>query len=146
MTLPYSDELMTYDAVTKRYILTEYALSSNGMTIRERLSRKRGTPVSEIINRLTRRISELVYNYIHQFNVANNAQDELIAKSETLRDIIYRAMVAQAEYLLMNGDLSRSVDREKRAVAIDFSAKDILTTVVPELGFPITYTGYIGGC
>jgi hypothetical protein len=54
-------------------------------------------------------------------------------------------MLEQAEYVLMNGDLSRSVERDKRQVAIDYSVVNTLNTVVPELGVPITYTGWIGG-
>jgi hypothetical protein len=50
-------------------------------------------------------------------------------------------MLEQTEYVLMNGDLSRSVDIDKRAIAIDYSAKETLDTVIPELGVPITYTG-----
>lgn len=145
MKLPYSDELMIFDEASGRYVLTEKALAVNGMDLRARLSRRRGTPVEAIISRLTRRISDMVYNYIHQFNVANNTQDRIIASSESLRSIIYRAMLEQTEYVLMNGDLSRSVEKDKRQVAIDYSVVNTLNTVVPELGVPITYTGWLGG-
>lgn len=145
-TLPYSDELMTFDTVTKHYILTEEALEANGMSLRHRLSLRRGAPVSEIINRLLRRVSDIVYNYIHKFNVDNSLQDEIIAQYESTRRIIYQAMVEQTEYLLLNGDLTRSVERDKREHAIDYSAIETLNTVIPEFSVPITYTGYFGGC
>jgi hypothetical protein len=144
-TLPYSDELMTFDEATKHYILTEKALEMNGMALRRRLSLRRGAPVSEIINRLLRRVSDIVYNYIHKFNVANKLQDEIIAQYESARSIIYRAMLEQTEYVLLNGDLSRSVEKDKRAIAIDYSVVETLNTVIPEFAVPITYTGYLGG-
>jgi hypothetical protein len=83
----------------------------------------------------------MIYNYIHKFNHDNKRQDGIIATFPGCREIIQRAMLEQTEYVLMNGDLSRSVDIDKRAIAIDYSAKETLDTVIPELGFPITYTG-----
>lgn len=145
MDHPYSDSLLFYNEATNRYVLTEETLTANGIMLRQRLSRRRGTPVSEVINRFVNRVSEIVYNFIHQHNNANKRQDDIIAHSESFRAIIYRAMLQQAEYMLMNGDLSRSVDRDKREFAIDYSVKETLSTVVREYGISILYTGYIGG-
>lgn len=138
---PYSTEYMTFDEVTCRYVLTEAALEANGTQLRKRLTRNRATNATAVINRLLRRVSDIIYNYIHEFNADNKRQDEWIAKLPSGRRIIEQAMLEQCEYMLMNGDLSRSVELDKRRAAIDMSAKMTLDTVIPELGIPITYTG-----
>ncbi len=138
---PYSDDILKFEELTGHYILTEKALEANGIYMRARLSRNRTVNVTAVIDRTLRRVSEMIYNYIHAFNIDNRRQDRLISEIPSLRNIIQRAMLSQAEYLLMTGDLSRSVDGAKRALAIDESAKDTLNTVVPELGVPITYSG-----
>lgn len=138
---PYSTEYMAFDEVTCRYVLTEAALEANGTQLRKRLTRNRATNATAVINRFLRRVSDIIYNYIHEFNADNKRQDEWIATLPSGRRIIEQAMLEQCEYMLMNGDLSRSVELDKRRAAIDMSAKMTLDTVIPELGVPITYTG-----
>lgn len=140
MTYPYNDSNMIFDSAKGRYILTENALIQNGVNIRSRLIQ--GAAGAEtIIARILDYSSMMIYNYIHQFSFDNNRQDERIATIPSLRKIIYEAMLNQTEYLLLNGDFSRSADEAKRKLAIDDAAKQILNRVVPELGVPITYSG-----
>lgn len=139
--MAYSDNKMIFDELTGRYVLTEQALLENGIDLRSRLERNRTVNATAVINRTLRRVSDMIYNYVHKFNLDNKQQDLWIASIPALRQIIYTAMLEQAEYFLMNGDLSRSVERDKREVAIDYSAQQTLSTVVPELGAPITYQG-----
>ena len=141
MISPYTDDMMRYDQLSERYILTEQALVMNGTDLRARLTFNRTIDPTTVINRVLSRTSEMIYNYIHSFNSDNRRQDELIAHIPSLRSIIYNAMLAQAEYFIMNGDLSRSPDPEKRILAIDPTAKEYLNTVVREIGIPITYAG-----
>lgn len=138
---PYSDDYMTFDELRGRYVLTEKALVDNDTDMRKRLTRNRATNAAAIIDRVLRRASDMIYNYIHQFNHDNKRQDMLISTLPPLRIIIQQAMLEQVEYLLMVGDLSRSPDAAKRAVAIDYNARETLDTVVPELNVPITYAG-----
>ena len=139
--MAYSDDYMIFEELTGRYVLTEQALLANGTDLRTRLERNRTVNATLVINRVLHRVSDMIYNYIHRFNLDNKQQDLWISSIPALREIIYRAMLEQAEYFLMNGDLSRSVERDKREVAIDYSAQQTLSTVVPELGAPITYQG-----
>lgn len=132
---------MRYDERTARYILTEEALIASGTDLRARLEYNRTIDASTVINRHLVRVSEVIYNYIHTYSNDNKRQDEWIKEIPSLRDIIYDAMLAQSEYMLMVGDLTRSVDKDKRALAVDYNAKERLDTVVPELGVPITYAG-----
>lgn len=138
---PFSDDFMQFDEDSGHYVLTEYALIYNGTNIRERLQRNKNTNATAVITRLLRRVSDIIYNYIHTFSINNLNQDNLIATLPSLRPIIMRAMLEQAEYFLLVGDLTRSVERDKREVAIDYSAKETLNTVVDEIGVPITYMG-----
>ena len=139
--MAYSDDYMIFEELTGRYVLTEQALLANGTNIRARLERNRTVNATLVINRILHRVSDMIYNYIHRFNSDNKQQDLWIESLESLRGIIYKAMLEQAEYFLMNGDLSRSVERDKREVAIDYSAQETLNTTVTELGVPITYQG-----
>lgn len=140
---PYNDDLMVFDESTQRYQLTERALAH--INLRSRISQRRGADATTIINRLLLRTTDMVYNYIHKFNWNNKRQDEILAKSPSARPIIFRALLGQVEYILMNGDLSRSVEADKRAIAIDQETKECLNTTIIEVGIPITYTGYLGG-
>lgn len=132
---------MKYDEMSGRYVLTEHALQSNGTNLRARLTYNKTVDASTVINRLLRRVSEMIYNYIHSFNHDNKTQDRLIACIPSLRNIIYNAMLNQAEYFIMKGDLSRAASKEERLLAIDATAKEYLNTTVAELGIPITYAG-----
>lgn len=136
-----SDNLMRFDERKNRYILTEEALTQSGCSLRSRLEYNRSIDASTIIARHLERVSQVIYNYIHKFSDDNNRQDELISSLAALREIIYEAMLCQSEYMLMNGDLSRSVEVEKRALAVDENAASILDKTVPELGIAITYCG-----
>lgn len=138
---PYSDEYMKFNEVTGRYVLTEQCLEANGTYLRKRLEKNKFINATSVIDRFLTRVSDIIYNYIHTFNIDNTQQDIWIATIESLRLIIKKAMLEQAEYFLLNGDLSRSVEKDKRLIAIDYSAIETLNTTVPELGMPITHNG-----
>ena len=139
ITYPFNDDNMVFR--DGRYYLTENALNNNGINLRKRLESVPGTNAVAVINRLVTIATNQIYNYIHSFNSDNNAQDAIIANTPSMRDIIYRALIAQIEYLLLKGDLTRSTDIKDRQIAIDESAKAELNRVIPELGVPITYAG-----
>lgn len=138
---PKTDDLMYFDEERGRYVLTEEALRTNGTDLRARLAYNRSIDPASIINRHLRRVSDVIYNYIHTFSSNTKLQDELIAKTPSLRSIIYDAMLAQSEYMLLVGDLSRSPKIAERELAVDESAKLFLNETVPELGHAITYAG-----
>jgi hypothetical protein len=140
-TYPLTDALMQYDEESGRYVLTEEALVQNGTDLRARLSYTNTPNVTGIITRHLNRVSDVIYDYIHSYSMNNLNQDRYIAKIPTLRRYIYKAMLAQSEYMLLNGDLTMSTDARERANAIDYNAKAVLETVVPELGRSILYMG-----
>lgn len=139
---PHDDEYMVFDPILRRYVLTESAITNYvGINVRQRIEVNPTVDATVIIKQITRRVSELVYSYIHQFAFNTARQDELIATVPTLRPIMFEALCQQMQYFLHKGDLSHSIDREERTKAIDETAKDTLARYVPELRNSIIYAG-----
>ena len=139
--LPYSDNFLKYDEITGQYVLTEDALVANGTNLRQRLEYNRSIDPTAIILRHLTRVSDVIYSFIHSYSNENERQNHAIQIIPSLRVMIYRAMLAQSEYMLLHGDLTRSTDEKKRALAIDNTAKQILETTNKELGVSILYAG-----
>lgn len=138
---PYTDDLMRWDEATGRYYLTETALIRQGVDLRARLGR---SPSPEyVVNGLLNRATALVYGYIHAHNMNTLEQDRLIAETPSMRDIIYNALLAQALYIIYNGDLSISVKPEERENYMDNTARTELARIMPEYGRNILYSGVI---
>ena len=83
----------------------------------------------------------MIYQYLHGFVSDENLQDEIIAKCPSVRPVMRRALEQQLLYFLTVGDLSRSTDTYKRALAIDQMAQSILNRRISELGHSLTYSG-----
>ena len=136
MKYPYSDEYMTYDFHSHRYVLTEKDVEEvMGIDFHEHNDNE--TARSMIL----RQVSLQVYNFIHSHNTATDWQDYVIAKTETGRRIIKEAMEQQLKYLLLVGDSSILLDPNKRHLWIDEMAKEVLMTTIPEIGTTVCYTG-----
>lgn len=138
---PYSDELMKFDEARNMYFLTEKALVLRGIDLRTRLSMTQCPSPEYVINGLLETVSEMIYNYIHEFAHDNEYQDKIINHIEQARNIVYRALLQQAVYMLKVGNLSLAIDDSVRKRAIDDNAKITLNTTIKELGRPITYIG-----
>lgn len=138
---PYSDELMRYDELTNMYYLTEQALKRRGIDLRTRLAMTNSPSPEYVINGLLETVSELIYNYIHEFSLSNCRQDYIINSFSQARSIVYKALLQQAVYMLKVGNLSLSVDENVRKLAIDNSAKATLNTTITEIGASILYRG-----
>ena len=139
--IPYSDNFLRYDEITGQYVLTEEALIANGTNLRARLEYNRSIDPAAIIIRHLTRVSDVIYSFIHSYSNENERQNHAIQIIPSLRVMIYRAMLAQSEYMLLHGDLTRSTDEKKRALAIDDTAKRLLETTNKELGVSILYSG-----
>lgn len=139
---PYSDEYMIYDERRRRYVLTEQALTELcAVDLRSRISETSTVNPETVINRLLVTVSDMVYQFIHEHNANNAAQDRLIATVPELRDIIREAMVYQAVYVMNVGNLYLSTDPTERAAAIDVLAQSILGNEVKGLGISVLYAG-----
>lgn len=139
---PYSDDYLYYDENTNHYVLTEKALVENvGLNIRARMAETAAVNPEIAIKSFNRTVSDMIYQFIHQHNINNRAQDVLIASIPELRQIVQKAMEYQAVYVANVGNLYLSTKPEERAVAIDYLAQSVLGEVVPCLGVSILYTG-----
>lgn len=137
---PYNDDYMIYNKLTGRYILTEKAFTDFGYNLRAQIVRSGTANPENIISGFFRTVSDMVYGYIHRFG-DNVQKDRLIAGLQSLRDIILQAMLYQAAYVYLNGNLLLSTDDNERKKAIDQMCIDILSTIVPELHNSILYAG-----
>ena len=137
MIKPYSDDYLTYNENTGRYVLTTKNLLENyGIDLN---SSANSVGAQGILNM----VSISIYNFIHKHNFNNEMQDYMIASTEKGRKIINDAMCMQFMYIRQAGYLSRSTDKDKRAMAIDEDAKEILSQVIPEFGCSVLYCGVL---
>lgn len=144
VTYPYNDEYMVVDELTGHYVLTEAALLSRGIDLRARLSETSTVSPENVIDNVLQTTSDMIYQFIHEYNVDNQMQDYMILTVPSARSIIYRAMLYQAVYVCTVGNLYLSKDKDERAAAIDKLSQSILNNVLPEVGHSLLYTGYLG--
>ena len=139
--MPFNTDTMIFDDVTGQYILTEQALIRKGTFMRERIAKTRCPSPEYVINGILEDVSDMVYNYIHDFNNDNDRQDYIIANLNSARDIIEKAMTKQAEYVIKEGNLYLSLDENERSKAFSDQAHKILSRTIKEIGTSILYTG-----
>lgn len=139
---PYSDEYMIYNESTKRYVLTnEYVFAKMGIDLTSAINERNVMNPQALLNRFLEEVSDDIYEYIHTHSIYNELQDYYIAVIPSLRGIIQKAMDKQLMYSRLNGLLGYSSNKDVQSQAICPKAKDILNTVVPELGVSILYRG-----
>ena len=124
---PYSDDYMIFDEMTGRYILTaKYALDRYGIDLLGTINERNSANAQIAVDAFLRQVSNVIYNFIHSYTMYEARQDWVIAHNPRMRAVIQQAMGEQLIYMNMVGDLSRSTDRDKRALAIDENAKLLL--------------------
>lgn len=142
-TYPFDDEYMVFDKLTGQYVITEKALMDRGINIRARLSETAGVTPEAVISTIVHTASDMIYQFIHEHNTNNAAQDCLIARCPQVRHVIFRAMLYQAVYVVNVGNLYLSTDDAERSKAIDKLAESVLGNVIPGLGISLLYTGVL---
>lgn len=150
---PLTDELMFYDFEEHRYILTaKDILDVKGENLATRLNRGRANNIENVVGDFLDEVSTTIYNLIYSANNKNTEQCYLVAKTKTGRRLIKKAMEEQCMYMLNNGDLNlfSGVDVRKGQVMENFDArayspkaKNILATIIPEVGYSLLYSGQI---
>lgn len=139
---PYSDEYMRYDEAKGRYVLTSKCLLDNaGINLMTRLNTRGSANPQATVNGFLDRISSLTYRFIdsHAINVAE--RHHVIARCPSARPLIQEAMLSQALYVLIEGDLSLSADKDKRSMWFDETARQVLLTPLRETGYSLLYCG-----
>lgn len=61
MEYPFSDDYMTFNAKTNRYILTEKALLDNGIDIRSEMAATATVRPESVINSFLKLVSDMIY-------------------------------------------------------------------------------------
>ena len=142
MSYPFNDNNMIYDKNKHRYILTiEYVQNVLGVNLEGQIGTNSGMPATVIINSLLDNVSSEIYNYIYQHQNTQTVQ-YIIAKCPTARNIIQEAMGKQALYMLYNGDLGFSTNKDENAMSLNRYATQIIDNQeVLETGVTLTYTG-----
>lgn len=134
---PYSDDYMTYEdgvyTLTAKAVFDEYGID---LQTSAKDNARGGLAI-------LKRISRLVYKRIHEYNSSNCFQDEVIAKTDGGRKIIYEAMLDHFLYVKMVGDLTMSTDPTKRSLWFSETAQETIERVIPEIGSSLCYTGVL---
>ena len=124
---PYSDEYMTFDEMTGHYVLTsKFVLDRYGIELLEGINDRGSANTQIAVDAFLRQVSNVIYNFVHSYTVHEQRKDWIIAHDPRMRSVIQKAMGEQLVYMSMVGDLSRSTDKDKRALAVDENAKNIL--------------------
>lgn len=120
-----STETMNFNEVTEMYVLDEAALTKIGINLRARLASNKVTSLTSIIDEFLQTVSEMIYGYIYDNSL------NIVSKIDSgiARNLFERALIKQAIYVLSVGNLSLSVDENKRAMAIDTVAKSLLKMI-----------------
>lgn len=141
VTYPYNDEYMVVDELTGHYVLTEAALLSRGIDLRARLSKTSTVSPENVVKGYNERISEQIYWFIHEHSFDTQKQDFLILTIPSLRQKMFRALLAQTIFVYERGDGFLDFKIQYKLEAIDNIAKGILGENLPELNKSILYTG-----
>ena len=147
VTYPYSDDNMTFNETLNQYLLTENALRTFGVNLRARLSATSAVSQEQQITYIMYRVSNIIYGFIHEHNNNTELQDYYLAHVPSLRQILFKAMLAQALYMFHVGVLDDSTDEKLRTMTITNEAIRELNKSVPELRLPtILYSGRLPRC
>lgn len=147
VTYPYSDDNMTFNETLNQYLLTENALRTFGVNLRARLSATSAVSQEQQITYIMYRISNIIYGFIHEHNNNTELQDYYLAHVPSLRQILFKAMLAQALYMFNVGALDDSTDEKLRTMTITNEAIRELNKSVPELHLStILYSGRLPRC
>lgn len=137
-----TDEYMRFDEVFQRYILTaKCVLDFTGIELATRLNAKGSANEQATLNGFLNRISVLTYQFIADHAINVELRYHVANCCPSARPIMQEAMLAQTLYVLTNGDLTLSADKEKRALWFDKTAETILYRNICETGYSLLYCG-----
>ena len=138
------NDYMLLDSLTGHYILTEKALTDYcAIDLRAELAETQAAAPDVQINALCRRVSQLVYNVLHDgvMTGMEKLQSCAIMNIPEARSKLFRALCAQATFMRYNGDQKLAMDKSMRMLAIDDTVYSILEEDVCALGHSLLYAG-----
>lgn len=106
MTLPYSDKEMRYDMNCHRYVLTETGVANGlNLVLKNELNMTGSMNEANEINNFLDEVSEDIYEYIYSHSSNRMITEYLLAKKQQYREAIKSAMLKQAKYMKLNGNI-----------------------------------------
>lgn len=155
-TYPFNDESMFYDYNTHRYYLTEKcALDELGINLALILNGEGDANSSTLPQRLLRKVSDSVYNWIYADSMNHEWLEFIMAFYAPLRDTVKEMLKAQLEYVLTNGFVNdysgvniskgQTVDINwlRGRVKIADEVEMIANRFIPGLGYSLKYLGQL---
>lgn len=105
-TFPYSDEVLKYNYDAHRYILTADGVKKRigvdlNVVVKSAFIPDKTTAVNQFLDD----VSDEIYAYVYSYNIDNNYQEYLMAKSPQARENLEQAMLRQIQYILTNGKI-----------------------------------------
>ena len=152
-TYPYDDAGMTYSYQLHRYVLTPDAVRQHlNVDLASVLNPAGAVDRAGVPAAFLAQVSREIYSFIYSCGIDNVLQEYAAAKHPNARRIIFDAMLAQVEYLVLNGDLYNvsGVDIRKgtvmdqralRKVQIAPAAQDILARQLDSFTPSLVYRG-----
>jgi hypothetical protein len=137
-TAPFSDNEMTYDFQSHRYILTPEFCRDQGIDLDIVINKELFPDTQTSVNIVLNRISLLVYTNIYNFGRTKEDKEYLMACDSSLRSIIRDAMFERLNYVTSSGDLSTKsgalIDQGTRVNTSDLIPSVIETMILRPTG------------
>lgn len=152
-TYPYDDADMTYSYQLHRYVLTPDAVRQHlNADLASVLNPAGAVDRAGIASTFLAHVSREIYSFIYSCGIDNDLQEYAAAKHPNARRILLDAMLAQVEYMILNGDIYQvsGVDIRKgtvmdqralRKVQIAPEAQDILARQLDRFTPSLVYRG-----
>ena len=156
MTYPLTDNQMKYDKVRHKYVLTRYGVElTTGINLEKQVNTAIGQ-ASNMADFYLRMISDKIYNFIYSKSDNKELLEYVMAKSQTARQMLFDAMIAQTLFFITNGDISQfsgvniknGTVIDRRVIKENMISPDaemlLLNTDIPELGGnTVLYQSYL---
>ena len=153
-TYPYDDELMTYDYINHRYVLTKKGVESQlGIKLDTTLNTEGDANPSTLADRILAKVSQTGYSWLYRDSMNSSYIEFILAVYPPLREWVREMLQSQLLYVLTNnfiGDYSGV--NLARGQAMDIAAlrgrarvapevEDIGERIIPGLGYCLKYLG-----
>lgn len=151
---PYDDEVMKYDYVNHRYVLTKKGvLEQLGEDLDVILNTGGDANPSTLAERFLRKVSQGVYFYLYQDSMNSDWLEYILATYPPLREWVKEMLQAQVLYVLQNGFVNdysgvniakgHTVDINwlRGRVKIADEVEQLANRFIPGLGYTLTYCG-----
>ena len=107
---PLNDQNMYWDMQEHMYVLTaDYVKAKTGVDLYLLMNDSYIVDKTVAVRRVLEKVSRQVVEEIYSYNVDNDYQEYLMAKSEMAREVLMGALLLQVEYIVRNGKINEFV-------------------------------------